>query len=139
MQDILQTIYYYLGEENAVKYLAQTWSQAKSSGIKLLEVHGVGKGLDPNIQPEKQVIKPIVDMKIKKNIPQTKPRLGQGRAGLRCKIKILMPIWINKTIVQKMENTQKMLAPNSTKAQDTIVLIPIPSYAILQCNILYMT
>ena len=35
------------------KYLVQTQSQAKSSGIKLAEVHGIGKGLDPNIQPEK--------------------------------------------------------------------------------------
>ena len=36
------------------KYLIQTRSQAKSSGIKLLEVHGVRKNLDPNLKPEKQ-------------------------------------------------------------------------------------
>ena len=36
------------------KYLIQTRLQAKSSGIKLLEVHGVGKNLDPNLKPEKQ-------------------------------------------------------------------------------------
>ena len=35
------------------KYLIQTPSQAKSRGIKLLEVHGVGKSLDPNLRPEK--------------------------------------------------------------------------------------
>ena len=35
------------------KYLIQTWSQAKSSGIKLPEVHGVKKNLDPNQRPEK--------------------------------------------------------------------------------------
>ena len=29
-------------------------SQAKSSGIKLPEVHGVRKSLDPNLRPEKQ-------------------------------------------------------------------------------------
>ena len=29
-------------------------SQAKSSGIKLLEVHGVEKSLNPNLRPEKQ-------------------------------------------------------------------------------------
>ena len=29
-------------------------SQAKSSGIKLLEVHGIRKNLDPNLRPEKQ-------------------------------------------------------------------------------------
>ena len=32
----------------------QTRSQARSSDIKLPEVHGVGKNLDPNIKPEKQ-------------------------------------------------------------------------------------
>ena len=36
------------------KYLIQTRSQAKMSGSKLLEVHGVQKGLDPNLRPEKQ-------------------------------------------------------------------------------------
>ena len=40
------------------KYLIQTQSQAKSSGIKLPEVHGVGTGLDPNLRPEKQHIFP---------------------------------------------------------------------------------
>ena len=75
-----------------MKYLAQTCSQAKSSSIKLPEVHGIGKGLDPNIQPGKtQVIKPIEGIKMKE-MPHTKPRLGQGRAGLRCKIKTLTPL-----------------------------------------------
>ena len=36
------------------KYLIQTCSQAKTSGKKLPEVHGVGKSLDPNLRPEKQ-------------------------------------------------------------------------------------
>ena len=36
------------------KYLTQTQSQAKSSGIKLLEVHDVEKSLNPNLRPEKQ-------------------------------------------------------------------------------------
>ena len=34
------------------KYWIQTRSQAKSSGIKLPEVHGMGKNLDPNLKPE---------------------------------------------------------------------------------------
>ena len=37
------------------KYLIQMHSQAKTSGIKPLEVHGVGKSLDPNLRPEKQI------------------------------------------------------------------------------------
>ena len=40
------------------KYLVQTRSQAKSSGTKLLEVHGVTKNLDPNLKPEKQPAMP---------------------------------------------------------------------------------
>ena len=38
------------------KYLIQTCSQAKTSGTKLPEVHGVQKELDPNLRPEKQHI-----------------------------------------------------------------------------------
>ena len=31
------------------RYLVQTGSQVKSSGIKLLEIHGANKGLDPHV------------------------------------------------------------------------------------------
>ena len=34
------------------KYLIQMTLQAKSSGIKLPEVHGMGKNLDPNLKEE---------------------------------------------------------------------------------------
>ena len=34
------------------KYLIQMHSQAKTSGTKLLEIHGVEKGLNPNLRPE---------------------------------------------------------------------------------------
>ena len=64
---------------NTENYLEQTRSQARSSCIKLLEVHGVGKNLDPNIIPEKQHANPI-----KGSVE--KPWIGQGRAGLRRKI-----------------------------------------------------
>ena len=36
------------------RYLVQTRSQAKSSSIKLSEIHGAIKGLDPHVQPGKQ-------------------------------------------------------------------------------------
>ena len=38
---------------NIEKYLVQTRSQARSSGITLPEVHGVGKSLDSNIKTGK--------------------------------------------------------------------------------------
>ena len=60
MQNILQSRYYNIGEREEGKYLVQTRSQAKNSSITLPEVHSIGKGIDPNIRPEKQVIKPII-------------------------------------------------------------------------------
>ena len=47
----------YQGFENKFcddKYLFQMRSQAKSSGIKLSEVHGMRKNLNPNLKPEIQ-------------------------------------------------------------------------------------
>ena len=44
---------------NIENYLVQTRSQARSSGIKLLEVYGMGKNLDPDTKPEKQHVNPI--------------------------------------------------------------------------------
>ena len=66
MHKVLHENYY-----NMNIYLAQTRSQCKSSGIKLLEVHGVGKNLDPNIKPEKQHANPI---------KVVKPHIDHGRA-----------------------------------------------------------
>ena len=58
MQNVLQSRYFNMGNERKEeKYLVQTRSQAKSSGITLPEVHGVYKGKDPNILPEKQAHK----------------------------------------------------------------------------------
>ena len=45
----------------------------------MLEVHGVSKNLDPTIQPEKLNIRPLKGNKIS----QEKPRIDQGRAGMR--------------------------------------------------------
>ena len=67
---------------NVDSYLVQTRSQAKSSGIKLPEVHGMRNNLDPNIKPEKQHANPIKGSVVKLHI-------GHGRAGLKIKIKII--------------------------------------------------
>ena len=56
------------------------------------------KSLDLNIQPEKQAIKPIISKQ--KEVSQIQLRLGQGRAGLRCKINTQ----ISKSIAQMIEN-----------------------------------
>ena len=83
-QNALQTRYYDIGEREQGKYLVQTRSQAMSSGTILQEVHGIDKGIDPNISPGKQVIKPIISPEAK-GISQVEPRLGQGRAGIKQK------------------------------------------------------
>ena len=63
--------------------MIQTRSQMKASGAQLPEVHGSRKGLDPHKKPENQP-QPIVSSGISR-----KPRLGQGRAGVRRKMKAL--------------------------------------------------
>ena len=51
MKTILNDRYYKVEEEKG-KYLVETQSQTKESGIKVPEVHGTKKGLDPNLRPE---------------------------------------------------------------------------------------
>ena len=72
------------------RYLVQTRSQVKSSGIRLAVIHGANKGLDPHAQPGKQRSLPI--QTINKGHPIPQPRIGQGRAGLRRKVNTLQPI-----------------------------------------------
>ena len=84
------------------KYLIQTCSQAKTSGKKLPEVHGVEKGLGPNLTPEKQ-----------HNFPKQgkldRPQIGQGRAGSKRK----KPYPINQAINQPSNMSQEI--PGRTK------------------------
>ena len=79
------------------KYLIQTRSQAKSSGIKLPEGHDMGKNLDPNLKPEKQHA-------ITKQGSMERPCIGQGRAGSRRK----RPDPINQPINQPSTLSQKI-------------------------------
>ena len=80
IRSVLQYKYYSLEGEKE-RYMVQTRLQMKASGVQLPEVHGSMKGLDPYKIPEKQP-QPIVGLDIHR-----KPRLGQGRAGVRWKIK----------------------------------------------------
>ena len=67
-------------------------------------MHGIGKGLDPNVLPEKQVIKSITTSAVK-GVSQIKLGLVQGRAALRWKIKTPFPPTISKPIVKLTEKT----------------------------------
>ena len=78
MKLVLQDKYYNVGE-NEKKYMVQTRLQTKASGVQLPEVHGLRKRLDPHRIPEKQP-QPIAGLNVDR-----KPRIGQGRAGIRRK------------------------------------------------------
>ena len=78
MKSILQDKYYNV-DKNKDKYMVQTRSQMKTSGVELPEVHGSKKGLDPPRIPERQT-QPIARVEVDR-----KPRIGQGRAGVRRK------------------------------------------------------
>ena len=79
------------------KYLIQMHSQAKMSGTKLPEVHGVQKGLDPNLRPEKQHTIP-------KQGKSERPQMGQGTAGSKRK----KPDPINQAINQPSDVTHEI-------------------------------
>ena len=110
MYSILQETYYNMG--NSARYLVQTWSQAKSNGIKLPEVHGVSKSFDSNIQLEKQTAKPLY-----KEILQVKQRIGQRRAGSRWK-----KLPINQPIAQSAGNSQTI--SELPKIHTEVIIMP---------------
>ena len=73
----------------------QTRSQAKSSGVTVPYIHGIEKSLVPHVKPKRQksVVKPPIDKRPPTNnrLPIPKPRLGQGRAGIRRKARVVPP------------------------------------------------
>ena len=78
MRLVLEDKYHNI-DKGREKYMVQTRSQMKASGVQLPEVHGSRKRLDPHKIPEKQP-QPVIGLDVEK-----KPRLGQGRAGVRRK------------------------------------------------------
>ena len=123
------------------EYLVQTRSQAKSRGIKILEIHGANKGLDPHVQPGKQRPLPSLPIhSIDKGPPTNpipKPRIGQGRAGLRRKVKTHQPISLPQQspaqpITMHVQKTELPLPESNTQSQvDALpqhVPIPLPQH-----------
>ena len=89
--------------KNENKFLIQTCSQAKMSGTKLPEVHGVRKELNPNLRPEKQHAMSNKGM-------TEKPCIGQGRVGLRRKHvpdHINQPFDVTRSISREMQNNNR--------------------------------
>ena len=98
-------------EKNEEKFLIQMHSQAKMSGTKLPEVHGVRKVLDPNLRPERQHTMP------KKGVTE-KPHIGQERAGLRRKPE---PDCINQPsdVTRRISERSKMVTGKTNSPQHT--------------------
>ena len=113
LRRVLHESYYKLGnftDPQMDKYMVQTRAQVKSSSIKMPEVHGAKKNLIPHIKPQKSVqsgcpipprchLRPIhhishIDQGLPTNtlLPVPKPRIGQGRTGIRRKSKVALPI-----------------------------------------------
>ena len=107
----------------------QTRSQVKSSGIKLAEIHGANKGLDPHVQPGKQRSFPSLPIqtidKGQPTHPTPKPRIGQGRARLRRKVKALQPIssphqWPAQPITEHVLKTVMPLPEPTNQSQSHV-------------------
>ena len=103
------------------RYLVQTRSQAKSSGIKIPEIRGINKGLDPHVRPGKQKSLPSLPIHgIDKGLPThpiPKPRIGQGRARPKRKVKMNQP----------MPSPQQTPAqPVKTHVPKTVLPLPEP-------------
>ena len=97
--------------KNEGKFLIQMCSQAKTSGTKHQEVHGVRKELDSNLRPEKQHAMP------KKGMTKM-PCIGQGRAGLRRKHE---PDHINQPsdVTRKISERSKIVTGKTNNPQHT--------------------
>ena len=76
LRTVLQDRYYHL-EGEKYRYMIQTRSQRKASGVQFPEVHGTKKGLDPHKILEKQ-LQPIV-----KPAKEKKPRLVKEEQELK--------------------------------------------------------
>ena len=86
------------------KNLIQMRSQTKSSGIKLLEDHGMGKNLDPNLKSEKQHTIPKHGSKERLHIDQE-----------RAESRRMRPDPINQPINQPSNLSQKI--PGKTEIE----------------------
>ena len=90
MENVLYTRYSTINEREQGKYLVQTRSQSKTSGTFLPEVHGIDKEIDPNIILKMQVTNREITPQTcilpeTKAISRMKPRISQGRAGIKRK------------------------------------------------------
>ena len=117
MRDVLQENSYNLGDMTEDDIcLVQTRSQAKSSGVKVPDVHGIEKSLVLHVKPE--ILKSVVKLPTDKRLPIPKPRIGKGRAGIRRKARVVLPTQTPiQTTVQKAAPSSQSLETVQTEHQ----------------------
>ena len=150
LKDQVSGHFYRIDNENNLprkdKYLVQTRSQVRSSGIRLPEIHGVNKGINPHLKPERQRPLPTlptqsippthITQPVDKGLPThpiPKPRIGHGRAGLRRKVKAPQPITLPHALPSQpiIEHNSKMVMPlpeptNQLQSQVQPQILPRP-------------
>ena len=97
--------------------------QVRSSSIRLPVIHGTHKGLDPHIQPSKQKTFPI--QTVNKRMPISKSKIGQGRAGLRRKVKLPQPISLpqqppTQPIIKQIQKGGILLPESISQSQNDV-------------------
>ena len=155
LKSLIENHFYQINNEinqpKTNKYLIQTRSQAKSSGIKVPEIHSANKGLNPHVKLGKQRPLPTLPMhslpptllvqpvdKGPPTHPIPKPRIGQGRARLRRKFKTNQPIPLPKqTLTQPITTHVPKAAPSLpepiVQSQENVqpqhhIPIPLPQH-----------
>ena len=129
LRTVLQDKYYNL-ERETEKYMIQTRSQMKASGVQLPEVHGSRKGLDLHKILEKQS-QPMVRLSIEK-----KPSLGQGRAGMRRKVKLAPPFQKNGASTGPGSSESKPIIINGEAVSAVDPILPMPLSEIPRSEVL---
>ena len=116
MKAILNEKYYKVGEEG--KNLVQTRSQAKERGMKVPEVHGTKKGIDPNLRPEwlvRKSQKPAENSRTKKKEPdppeQRNQIVDQVNSGQRDEIRKSQMEQSRDNIPEQIYVPQKQIIP----------------------------
>ena len=124
MKSVLQDKYYNNNNENIDRCMVQTRSQTKASGVELPEVHGSRKELDPHSILERQ-IQPIARLEIDK-----RPRIGQGRPGMRRKAPPILDAR------QRTSVSKPIVIDDEVESKKSIVEFPrsemLPLYLLLQ-------
>ena len=151
LRKVLHESYYKIGDITRTvdlemdKYMVQTRAQTKSSGVDVPEVHGANKGLIPHVKPKKSLIFQVHAQSIlhatwglyithhlqtkdhlQIQCPYPKPRVGQGRAGIRRKAKVTLPISKpiqipTPPIIKPAPRTAQPLTEPLTQSQDSTI------------------